>query len=72
MSRQVRDHAPVLDRGGAVQGGLEGDALCVHGNIKHLSSCQVTHLVVYHHHPDHVPTGLDPLQHFVHVDIYVN
>ena len=32
----------------------------------------VTHLVVYHHHPDHVPTGLDPLQHFVHVDIYVN
>ena len=32
----------------------------------------VTHLVIYHHHPDHVPAGLDPLQHLVHVDIYVN
>ena len=71
MSRQVRDHAPVLDCGGAVQGGLEGDALCMVTS----SICQtvsVTHLVIDHHHPDHVPTGLDPLQHIVHVDIYVN
>ena len=27
MSCQVRYHAPILNCGGAVQGGLEGDAL---------------------------------------------
>ena len=32
----------------------------------------VTHLVIYHHHSDNITTGLYPLQHFVHVDIYVN
>ena len=55
MGGEVGHHPAVLDGGGAVQGGLERDAL-----------------VVDHHHTRHVPAGLDPLQHLVHVKVNVH